>query len=165
MDIHPEYDDVIGTISASPTRRWMGVLSLYGLGILLIYVAFMRPPTLGWQVFLIVVGILSMLVGDKMRRATEVVIELTEEELREKDGVLIARVEDIQSVDRGFFAFKPSNGFLIRTRASSGARIWRPGMWWRVGRQIGIGGVTPGNQSKFVAEILQMMLAKRDQDI
>lgn len=155
-------DEILATISASQPRRWLAVISLMFLGVLLIYVAFAQPPVFGWQVFLLVIGLATLYVGDQLRRATEAVLELTETELREKGGDVIAYVADIQSIDRGFFAFKPSNGFLIRTRQTQGRRRWRPGMWWRLGRQIGVGGVTPGHQSKFASEIIATMLAQRD---
>ena len=155
-------DEVLATIYASTTRRWIAVLSMLGLGILLIYIAFAQPPALGWQVFLILIGAGSMWLGDALRRATERVIELTETELRDSSGEVIALVDDIQSVDRGFFAFKPSNGFLMRTRAPVGKRRWLPGLWWRLGRTIGVGGVTPGHQTKVASEILSTIIAQRD---
>lgn len=64
------------------------------------------------------------------------------------------------SVDRGVFAFKPSNGFLVRTRDGAPA-AWVPGIWWRRGRSIGIGGLIPAHQTKLVAEVLSVELARR----
>lgn len=154
-------DEVLATISASPGRRWMGLVSINLLGLLLIYVALARPPELGWQVFLLAMGGGSLWLANAIRLATQNTIELTQTELRQNTGELIAKVEDIQSIDRGFFAFKPSNGFLLRT-ATPGPRTWRPGLWWRIGRQIGVGGMTPGHQSKFMSEILSAMLAQRE---
>lgn len=155
-------DEVLATITASAPRRWLAVISLMFLGVLLIYVAIVQPPVLGWQIFLLVLGAGSLLIADKLRRATSRVIELTERELRDSGGEIIAYVADIQRVDRGAFAFKPSNGFLIRTSKPSGPRMWLPGMWWRLGRQIGVGGVTPGSQTKFASEILSTIIAQRD---
>ncbi|THH35698.1 hypothetical protein E4Z66_11450 [Aliishimia ponticola] len=154
--------DIIATISASQPRRWLGVLSMVGLGLLLIYVALAKPPALGWLVFLLMLGAGSLWLGVRMWDATSRVIELTEDELRDNSGAVIARIADIEQIDRGFFAFKPSNGFLIRTCSAAGKSTWQPGLWWRSGRRIGIGGVTPGSQSKFVAEYLQTMIAMRD---
>ncbi|MFK7835385.1 MAG: hypothetical protein AB8B60_04130 [Sulfitobacter sp.] len=142
-------------------RRILGLTSLGLLGVLLIYIAFARPPSVGWQVFLLVVGAASLWVTDAMRRATASVIELTPKELRDADGTVIARVDDIVGMDRGFFAFKPSNGFLLKTRSGEG-RTWRPGLWWRMGRRVGIGGMTPGSQTKFMSEVLSAMMATRD---
>lgn len=155
-------EEVLATITASAPRRWLAVVSLVFLGVLLIYVALMQPPALGWQVFLLVLGAGALVVADKLRRATARVIELTERVLRDSSGEIIAHVEDILRVDRGVFAFKPSNGFLIRTSKSAGPRMWLPGMWWRLGRMIGVGGVTPGRETKFASDILSAILAKRD---
>jgi hypothetical protein len=154
-------DEVLATISASPGRRYLGIVSIGGLGLLVLYVALTHPPELGWQVFLIAMGAGSLWLANALRIATEQVIELTETELRERSGAIIAQVDDIESIDRGFFAFKPSNGFLVRTK-TPGTRSWRPGLWWRLGRQIGIGGMTPGHQSKFMSELLAVKLAQRE---
>lgn len=158
-------DDVLATVVAAPGRRWMGVVSLYGLAVLLIYIAFARPPEFGFQIVLLVIGGAALWLADKMRRATTVKIELTREVLRQSDGALIAQVADVQSVDRGFFAFKPSNGFLVRTKTRQGGRVWQPGLWWRAGRQIGVGGVTPASQSKYMSEALSVLIAERDGEI
>jgi hypothetical protein len=63
-------------------------------------------------------------------------------------------------VERGAFAFKPSNGFLVRLDKPLG-RGWAPGLWWRLGRLLGVGGVTSASQSKAMAEILSLELARR----
>jgi hypothetical protein len=154
-------EDIVAVIGVSAVRRWMGVIMLAGLGCLVIYVAFAAPPDLQWQVFLIAVGALALWMADRMRRSTEHRIELTETELRSTDGRLIALVANIERVDRGVFAFKPSNGFLVRTRTPA-ARAWCPGLWWRIGRRIGVGGVTAAGQTKAMSEILAAMLAQRD---
>ena len=110
---------------------------------------------------MVVVAAGAFWCADAMRRGTASAVELTDNELRDADGTLIAAIADIESIDRGFFAFKPSNGFLIKTKTSN-LRVWRPGLWWRVGRRIGIGGMTPGHQTKFMSEILAAMMAERD---
>lgn len=153
--------EVVAVVRASAGRRVLGLGALAALGILLIYVAFATPPTFLAQVFLIAVGGAALWLADAMRRATANCVELTETELRDSDGTVIARIEDIEGLDRGFFAFKPSNGFLIKV-AQKSDNHWRPGLWWRLGRRIGIGGVTPGNQTKVMSEILAVMMAKRD---
>ena len=155
---------VLAVVRASAGRRVLGLTALAALGILLIYVAFATPPTFLAQVFLILVGGGALWLADAMRRATANAVELTETELRDSDGTVIARIEDIEGLDRGFFAFKPSNGFLIKVVAKSDNH-WRPGLWWRLGRRIGIGGVTPGHQTKVMSELLAVMMAKRDADL
>ncbi|OUS35825.1 hypothetical protein A9Q94_11450 [Rhodobacterales bacterium 56_14_T64] len=155
-------DEIVATIRASEPRRYMGVGMLGMVGALVIYVALSTPPSAGWLVFLLVVGLFAIWLAARMWQATQYHIELTEDELRSSDGNVIARVDDIKSIDRGFFAFKPSNGFLIKTKTPA-SRIWQPGLWWRFGRQIGIGGVTPGSQSRAMSEILAAMVAMRNQ--
>lgn len=156
-------NEILAVVEVSAGRRWMGVIMLAGLGGLLIYVALVAPPELEWQIFLVAIGGLALWMAERMRRATEHRIELTETELRSSDGQVIALVDDIENVDRGVFAFKPSNGCLIRTR-SRGSRVWQPGLWWRMGRRIGVGGVTAAGQTKAMTEILSALLAQRNHE-
>ncbi len=155
-------EEILAIVEASAARRWMGVIMLAALGGVVVYVALSTPPALIWQVFLIVVGVLALWMADRMRRATESRIELTEVELRSSGGQVIALVADIEKVDRGVFALKPSNGFMVRT-SKPGSRAWQPGLWWRLGRRIGVGGVTSAGQTKTMSEILSVLVAERDQ--
>ena len=154
-------DEVLAVVEASAPRRWMGVGMLVVVGALLIYVALATPPAPGWQLFLIVTGGLALWLAQRLYQATLHRIELTEHELRSSTGEVIARVEDVEAMDRGVFAFKPSNGFLVRTR-EPGERAWAPGLWWRVGRRVGIGGVVAASQTKFMSEVLAALIAQRD---
>ncbi len=154
-------NEVLATVNASPGRRILGIGSLYILSLMVIYVAIVSPPAPGWQVFLFVLGGGSIWIAEQMRRATALVLELTETELRDSSGVVLALTADMQAIDRGMFAFKPSNGFLLKLSTGEG-RKWRPGMWWRLGKRLGIGGMTPGHQTKFMAEIISAMIAERD---
>ena len=156
-------NEVIATAGASMGRRIIGLTSLGLLGVLVLYIAVTEEPGLLWRLFLLTFGGVALWTADRMRRATASVVELTSTELRDGDGTVIALIEDIVSLDRGAFAFKPSNGFLIKTRTGTG-RTWRPGLWWRVGRRIGIGGMTPGGQTKFMSELISGMVALRDME-
>ena len=153
--------EVLATMAASPARRILGAGMLGSLGVLTLYMAMTAPPSPGWLVFLLVVGAASLWCGLRLWQATAHTIELTTTELRCTDGTLIARVEDLDHIDRGFFAFKPSNGFVLRSKRPA-ARAWYPGLWWRMGRRIGVGGVTPGQQGKTMSEILAAMMAGLD---
>ncbi len=155
-------DEIMATVSASAPRRWLGVGVLTTLGAILLYVALAVPPgAFQWQIFLIVLGVAALWVAEKTRRATERVIELTADGLRDSDGEVIASIDQIARIERGMFAMKPSNGFLIRLNSATGRR-WLPGLWWRLGRRVGIGGVTPGSQTKFMAQMLEAMIAERE---
>lgn len=152
--------DVLATVAASAPRRWTGVGMLTTVGALVIYVALASPPQLGWHVFLLLIGAASFWLSHRMWTATADTIELTQSELRTGSGQVICHVDEIEAVDRGTFAFKPSNGFLIKTRTPAEI-AWAPGLWWRLGRRIGIGGMTAATEAKFMSEALSVMLAER----
>lgn len=157
-------DPVLATIHASPGRRFLGVGCMGLLAFLLFWVAFATPPSLGWQAFLLLLGGASLWLTMRMYRATGMTLELTETQVRDSSGTVVATLDSIAGVDRGFFAFKPSNGFLMKTKAK-GPAAWQPGLWWRLGNRIGIGGMTPGSQAKAMAEIIAIKLAQRDGDL
>ncbi|MDK3019479.1 hypothetical protein [Pseudodonghicola flavimaris] len=153
-------EEILAVIEVSPLRRAFGIAVLVCFGAVLIYVALATPPAPGWQLFLIAVGGLSLWMADRMRRATAQRLELTATALRDDAGLRIVEIADIAGLERGTFAFKPSNGFVIRTR-SGAARHWRPGLWWRLGRRVGVGGVTSAPQTKAMAQIIEAMLLER----
>lgn len=156
-------DEVLARIVPSTGRRLLGIGMLSFLAFLVLYVAITTPPSVGWQLFLIALGAVSLMIANTMRKSTRNTLELTRTELRDDTGTILAKVEDIISIDRGAFAFKPSNGFLLRlTRPHP--KDWRPGLWWRASTRIGVGGMTPMRSTKYMAEIIAIMIAERDQD-
>ncbi len=62
-------------------------------------------------------------------------------------------------VERGVFAFKPANGVVVSLRRRGSLR-WVPGLWWRTGARVGIGGMTPKGQTKAFADLLQHLIAE-----
>ncbi len=151
-------DDMVAQISPSPFRRVIAVGILLTLGGLLIYLALSRPPAaLIWQAFLLVTGGLVLYLADQVRRATALTIELSEGRIVDSSGRELCRLDEIVSIDRGAFAFKPSNGFLIRLKSRK-PRVWAPGLWWRTGRRVGVGGVTPASQAKFMSDMIAYRL-------
>ncbi|WP_135506214.1 hypothetical protein [Roseovarius aestuariivivens] len=153
-------DEVLARLEASGGRRALGVGMMTALGALVLYAALVHPPaSVGWRVFAILCGGLGLWLGHAMYHATQGAVELTRTGLRTRDGEWIARLSEIVSVDRGAFALKPSNGFLVRLNAKAPAR-WRPGLWWRVGARVGLGGVTSGGQARAMADILATLLAE-----
>jgi hypothetical protein len=165
--IDPAHDvdptQVIARIQASPIRRVFAVGMQGILGCLLLYLAFNEDLAgFGYRLFLIVGGALSLWSAQRLWRATSVALELTSLELRNTDGKVLALCENMTKVDRGLFAFKPSNGFMIHLDQKH-PRAWLPGMWWCTGKRLGVGGVIPSGEAKFMAETVQMMIALRDQ--
>lgn len=147
-------DDVLISIGASPFRRWFAIFVFVLLGIVLLWLAFFSQPGLGWQVFFTAFGVAALWTADVMRRATLPRIELTREGLRTTDGVDLVTVENVRKVERGAFAFKPSHGFLVRLKDGKARRLWAPGLYWRNGTFLGVGGVVSAGEAKAMAEIL-----------
>lgn len=155
-------DKELGRIRASAGRRGIGVGAVMLLGALLLWIGLATPlDSVLWQIFLIVLGIAALWGAMLMWRATGVQLILTEEGLFEEDGTVLARMENIEKVDRSPFAMKPSNGFLILLKEPM-PRAWRPGLWWRTGRRVAIGGVTSGGATKPIADMMTIRLAQRD---
>ncbi|WP_368487269.1 hypothetical protein [Celeribacter sp. HF31] len=146
-------------VTPSPMRRVTAVGMLVVLGVLLLRVA-LGPEGLGagWLVMLLAMAAGVFWVALRLWQATARRLVLTEEALVEEapDGTrgrVLCRLDEIARVERGTFAFKPSNGFVIRLNAPA-ARVWAPGLWWRFGKRIGVGGVTPAGQGKAMADVI-----------
>lgn len=154
-------DEVLATVEASTPRRWFATGVLWVLAMMLIWLALAQPPAPGWQAFLIVFGAVAAYGAESLRRATLNSVVLTEDAVADSSGREIARLDNVLRVDRGAFAFKPSNGFLLVLK-TRGPRAWAPGLWWRMGRRVGVGGVTSANASKMMAEKIALMIAQRD---
>jgi hypothetical protein len=126
-------------------------------------VGFTHPPqVLAWQLFLLVVGAAALWAAVRLWQSTAQGLELTTRELREiGSGRVLAPVADILAVDRGPFAFKPTAGFALRLR-SRAPGAWAPGLWWRIGGRVGVGGVTHRHEARMMAEILDDRLKRRE---
>lgn len=153
----PDEDGIYARVEASPARRIFAYVVQFGLGALLIYVTLTLPPSVPWMIFLLGFGVMMLWQAERMRRATTLMLELTDTELRDNSGTVLARIDEIRSIERGTFAFKPANGFTLVLHNKK-PRAWLPGLWWRFGRRVGVGGVTHAGQSKFMAERISMMI-------
>ena len=157
----PDENGVYATVTASPARRLFAYGILFSLGALVLFTALSQPPSAPWLVFMVLFGVGALWLAERLRRATMLIIELTETEVRDSSGTVLALMDDIKGVDRGAFAFKPSNGFTLVMKTKK-PRSWAPGLWWRMGRRVGVGGVTSAGQSKFMAEQIAFRLNDRD---
>ncbi|WP_179379135.1 hypothetical protein [Jannaschia marina] len=156
--------DTLHILRPSAPRRAMGFAIQLALGLMLLWLAAVHPPENPlWLAFLVVLGVAALVLAHRGWRGSAQGIVLTEDGLFSEDGTAIAPLAQIASVDRALFSFKPSNGFLVRLTDPLG-RAWVPGMWWRLGRRVGIGGVTGGAETKIMADALSFMVAQRDGD-
>ncbi|MEM9436026.1 MAG: hypothetical protein AAGA15_03215 [Pseudomonadota bacterium] len=156
-----EPDEVIAVLSAAPGRRAFAVGSMGVLGVLLVLLGFAMSHAPVSAIAFVLIGAVVLGMSWQQYRVTETTLELTEAELRTTDGVTLARVDDITGIDRGVLAFKPSQGFLVHTRSPQ-TRAWAPGLYWRFGRLLGVGGVTNAAQGKFMAEMIQARISRAE---
>ncbi|NND41092.1 MAG: hypothetical protein HKO04_03350 [Silicimonas sp.] len=140
-------------LGASAPRLWLGVACTAGLGALLFWIVFAGRPAMSYQIAFIAAAGLSLWMADRLRRAGQDPIVLTTKVLKTESGRVLTTVDNVRSVERGAFAFKPPNGFLVRLKEPAG-KGWVPGLWWQRGRMIGVGGVVSGGQSRAMAETL-----------
>ncbi|RVV98642.1 hypothetical protein EKE94_06940 [Mesobaculum littorinae] len=149
------------TLDASLPRRAFATALLIVLGGLLLNLAATGAPSPGWIVVLAALGVGALVLAVALWRATASSVVLTDAGLAQSDGRPIAAMSQIEAVERGMFAFKPSNGFLLRL-GEGGSVAWAPGLWWRLGRRVGVGGVTGAPASRAMAEMLALHIARRD---
>lgn len=158
-------EEVIATLEPALPRRVFGAAVLYALGFLLLALAVFRPPSepLGLA-FLFLFGPAVLWLAHALWRATARRLVLTSEAVSEEGGRVLARIADIRAVDRGFFAFRPSNGFVLRLSAPAD-RFWAPGLWWRTRRMVGVGGVLRGAEARLMADAISAIVAARGQQV
>ena len=152
--------DVIATITPSILRRGFGTGAVALLGVILVWVGATTAPSFGWRIGLLGFGAFALFGAVQMWQATGLHLQLTGDELRDSAGTVLAKVDQMVSVDRGTFALKPSNGFVV-VLTDRHPRAWAPGLWWRIGRRVGVGGVTSSGEAKVMAEVLAARIAMR----
>lgn len=144
-------------IGASTPRRVIGFGAMIGLGLLLVSLALTMQGVLMARVFLGLCGVMALWGARVMWWATAHELILIDDALMDSDGTVLARLDQIASVDRSPFAMKPSNGFVLKLKAPA-SRVWRPGLWWRFGRRVAIGGVTSGAVTRPMADVIAARL-------
>ena len=148
----------IAELRISQGRRWLGVGALGVLGVVLAGHGLSSPErSVSIQIVSIVLGAGCLWQAWRHLTMSKTGIVLTEDGLFDDSGDLICAFDDIGSVDRGMFAFKPTNGFLIRLRRPAGFR-WIPGLYWRIGKRVGVGGATRSNEAKVMADTLKILV-------
>jgi hypothetical protein len=149
------------TVRPSPPRLWFSVASLGALGALMLWIALAHPPAeFGWRVFLLLGGGGIGWGAWRLVSLQDRALVLTEAALIDTRHGEICRIAEIAQINRGVFAVKPARGFAL-TLAARRPRHWVPGLWWRFGRSIGVGGMTGAAETKLMAEMIEAMVAVR----
>ena len=149
-------DEILLSIGPSPARRMFAVFCFVALALVLVGLLLKGDPNLLWQAIFLAMAMLSLFGAKRLYQGTDDEIELTRTELRTKSGRVLTTVDNVKVVERGPFAFKPSNGFLVRLKEPSG-RGWTPGLYWQRGRYLGVGGAINAGHTRAMAEILSSL--------
>ncbi len=160
-----DQSQILARLDPSPIRRWIAILIVAGVGLTLIYLAASNPMgNFGTSLSVLGLGCGLLWVANFIRNGSSQAIVLTIDGLFLEQGQTLAEMSNIQSVDRSVMAFKPSNGFMVRLK-TPGTRGWAPGIWWRVGRSLGIGGATSRDHARNMADTLNTILAQDAPDL
>ncbi len=155
----------LARLEVSSARRSVAVAMQGGVGLFLLYiVAAKTGGNMTASLILAAAGFAMLWFAWRFWHATEAAIVLTTEGLYDSKGHHFCDLSDITKVDRGFFAFRPSGGFVISTKTPI-KRGWAPGLWWAYGRRLGIGGATGRAGGKQMADIISVMLTDRGDEI
>jgi len=154
-------EPVIARLDVSQARRIIGIGVQIGLGFVLISLAGSFPrDQMALRLVMLVLGGLTFYAAYLTWMATETALILTDSGLRQEGGRLLAEMDNIREVSRGALALKPSNGFTLVLFKGTGF-AWVPGLWWRIGNRVGVGGVTPSQSGRYMAEMIAMKIAER----
>ena len=158
MTDDPTSEEILATVRAAPVRRWSAVAAMGVLGVLLGSVA-AEAPGLAALVFAVAAAV-AVLAAVAVARATARTLVLTRAGLFDDEGRVLAPFDRVEKVDRGAFAFKPSSGFVLHLDAPM-PRAWAPGLWWRTGRRVGVGGTLAQRDARGIADLMSVMLMER----
>ena len=148
-------------LSIAPARHYVFLGALAALAILIMARSAISEAGIVPRAILFVVGAFLLWQAEKLRRAPAITLKLTDDGLVQHDGVVVARWDQIKRIDHGALAIKPSNGFMLLLNEKL-PRAWVPGLWWRLGRRVGVGGTAYAGAAKFMAEQIALRLKARD---
>lgn len=160
--LQAEPDETIIEIGASPLRRLLGAGALALICAILLWNGYQNFIKSGSGLLLMLFALAGYYAAWRFWQSSSIRLVLTPTELRDSRGRLVANIADIVALQRDAFGIiKPTNGFVIATREKQPA-AFIPGIWWRLGNRIGIGGLTGSGEGKAMAELLQELLRRRD---
>ena len=103
---------------------------------------------------------LLLIAALKLWRDTGVSVRLVGTRLEDSHGALIVQIEDVETLTRTHFSFRPSNGFMLSLKREYDPR-WCMGLYWRAGKRAAFGGAVSGAEAKKLAEAIERHLSQR----
>lgn len=141
--------------------RWLLIAVAAGLAAGCLFVAFAALGRSALTVGLMIAfAALTAALARALILSDAAAVAFDGERLFDDAGAELCRIEDVIEVQRGFAFLKPSSGFVLLLTAAR-PRAWAPGLWWRFGRRLGVGGATPSRAGKAMADAITVSLAAR----
>ncbi|QDL90343.1 hypothetical protein FDP22_00130 [Paroceanicella profunda] len=151
----------IARLGCAAPRRVIATAVLGALGVFLLVLAVEQAGSGAWKTLVLALaGLGTLALTLLVWRATGSTVLLTEEALTTSEGTLLCPVSEIVAVESGFLAFRPANGFVLRLK-SPAPRGFAPGLWWRFGRRLGVGGSVSAQEAKVMAQAISLQIAAR----
>lgn len=154
-------EKIISRLRPSLARRVLAAGSPAGLGVIVIWLAANHPaPSAGLLAGLLALALASFAFAAITWRATALGLELTEAELRDTNGRRLFELSEVSAIEKSVLSWKPAGGFAVVLNEPR-SRVWVPGLWWRVGRRVMIGGATNSGEAKAMADLMRMELDRK----
>ena len=153
--------DVIVKIQPGKARRIFSAILLCLVALVMLNLVFTGSAnSVVLKTILLSMSCVFLWQAQTSLRSADAALVLTRDGLFDGQGELICSISQIVSVDRGWFSLKPSNGFLIRLHEPA-VRKWSPGLYWRIGTRLGVGGALSPAQTKELSDKLMLLVEER----
>lgn len=160
-DPEPGLTSAPPVLELSTARRRMGGAALMLCGLLLLATALSAASRPGLPALVGLLGLACLWFGLRAFRPRPAQLRLAADAIVDHRGKVVARLDDVARLDRSPFAFfKPSNGFVLLLREPA-PPAWERGLYWRIGRRVGVGGATSAAQAKAFAAAIEARLVER----
>ena len=137
------------SLSVAPWRRAVALVTLAPIAVLLVRQA-VGLPLVGQALCLALAALLGWAVATLWRARTNA-LTWDGEVLSDRFGTLRIPRASIVAVDTGAISLRPSQGFTLHLDRPI-PRGWSPGLWWSLGRTVGVGGLTERRETRALAQ-------------
>ena len=107
-----------------------------------------------------IIVILAFWFKNFLKKYSKVGFLINEQGLFNLDKSPICKMHEIDRVDASPYTFKSANGFIIILKTKNSFESV-PGLYWKVGKRISIGGLVSKNESKFLSGLLLQFLEEQ----
>ena len=153
--------DIILKIQPNLGRRIFSILVLCICAVVIMNNAFSNTMhSMVLKLTLFGLGVAFLWQAQASFRFANAALILKHDGLYDDQDNLICSLSNIALVDRGWFSLKPSNGFLLRLHEPQ-SRKWLPGLYWRFGRRLGVGGALSPVQTKEMSDKLILLMQEK----